>query len=70
MAVSDADKCLTGLLQSVSVGSQTIYFCLPFFPPAALTEKTIATESGGFMPFLKQGMGCKHGSPLGEEFTF
>lgn len=52
VAVNDVDKFLTGLLQSVNVASQTICFCLPFFPPAALIEKAIATESARFTPFL------------------
>lgn len=52
MAVNDVDKFLTGLLQSVNVASQTICFCLSFFPPAALIEKTIVTERARFMPFL------------------
>lgn len=51
-AVNDVDKFLTGLLQSVNVDSQTICFCVPFFSPAALVEKTIATESARFTPFL------------------
>lgn len=52
VAVNDVDKFLTGLLQSVNVDSQTICFCVPFFPPAALVEKTIATESARFTPLV------------------
>lgn len=55
MAVNDADKFLTGLLQPVNVDSQTIRFRLSgaFFPlPTALIEKTIATKCARFIPFL------------------
>ena len=51
VAVNDVDKFLTGLLQSVNVASQTM-FLSSIFPPAALIEKTIATESTRLMPFL------------------
>lgn len=70
MALNNVDKFLTGPFQHVNVLAQTIRLHLALFPPAGAMEKTIATESAGFIQMAWRGVGVGAGGPLWEEFTF